>query len=39
MDKIDFFIGPCVLESRDLAFTVADFLKKELSIHSLLWRS
>lgn len=31
MDKIDFFIGPCVLESKDLAFTVADFLKKELS--------
>jgi 2-dehydro-3-deoxyphosphooctonate aldolase (KDO 8-P synthase) len=30
MDKIDFFIGPCVLETRDLAFTVAEFLKKEL---------
>jgi len=31
MGKIDFFIGPCVLESKELAFTVADFLKKELA--------
>lgn len=30
MNKIDFFIGPCVLESRELAFEVADFLTKEL---------
>jgi 2-dehydro-3-deoxyphosphooctonate aldolase (KDO 8-P synthase) len=31
MEKIDFFIGPCVLETRDLAFTVAEFLKSELA--------
>lgn len=31
MEKIDFFIGPCVLESKDLAFQVAEFLKEELS--------
>ncbi len=31
MSKIDFFIGPCVLESKDLAFEVASFLKEELS--------
>ncbi len=27
---MQFFIGPCVLESKDLAFTVAEFLKKNL---------
>ncbi|MBP9674503.1 MAG: 3-deoxy-8-phosphooctulonate synthase [Bacteriovoracaceae bacterium] len=30
MKKIDLFIGPCVLESEALAFTVADYLKKNL---------
>ncbi len=32
--KIDFFIGPCVLESRDLAFQVASDLKEQLAPHS-----
>lgn len=31
MDKIDFFIGPCVLESEELAMTVASFLKTNLA--------
>lgn len=31
MDKMELFIGPCVLESRDLAMTVAEFLKENLS--------
>lgn len=30
MSKMDFFIGPCVLESEELAMTVAEFLKKDL---------
>lgn len=30
VDKMDFFIGPCVLESEKLAMTVAEFLVKEL---------
>lgn len=30
MKKMDFFIGPCVLESEKLAMTVAEFLKKDL---------
>lgn len=30
MEKIDFFIGPCVLENEELAMTVASFLDKEL---------
>lgn len=31
MSKMDFFIGPCVLESESLATEVADFLTKELA--------
>jgi 2-dehydro-3-deoxyphosphooctonate aldolase (KDO 8-P synthase) len=30
MNKMDFFIGPCVLESEDLAMTVAERLVKDL---------
>jgi 2-dehydro-3-deoxyphosphooctonate aldolase (KDO 8-P synthase) len=30
MEKMDFFIGPCVLESEKLAMTVAEYLVKEL---------
>ena len=30
MEKMDFFIGPCVLESEHLAMTVAEYLVKEL---------
>lgn len=30
MEKIQFFIGPCVLESEDLAMNVASFLKENL---------
>lgn len=30
MSKIDFFIGPCVLESEKLAMGVAEFLSREL---------
>ena len=30
MSKIDFFIGPCVLESEILAMQVAEFLVKDL---------
>ncbi len=30
MSKVDFFIGPCVLESEELAFTVAEKLMKDL---------
>lgn len=30
MSKMDFFIGPCVLENELLAMTVAEFLKKDL---------
>jgi 2-dehydro-3-deoxyphosphooctonate aldolase (KDO 8-P synthase) len=30
MSKVDIFTGPCMLESRDLAFQVAEYLKKEL---------
>ncbi len=29
--KMDFFIGPCVLESRDLALTIAERLVKDLA--------
>jgi 2-dehydro-3-deoxyphosphooctonate aldolase (KDO 8-P synthase) len=29
--KLDFFIGPCVLESEVLSHDIADFLKRELS--------
>jgi 3-deoxy-D-manno-octulosonic acid (KDO) 8-phosphate synthase len=32
--KMDFFIGPCVLESEGLALEVADFLIKELGVFS-----
>ncbi len=30
MNKFDLFIGPCVLESQDLAFKVAERIKKDL---------
>lgn len=32
--KMDFYIGPCVLESRELAFTIADRLQKDLASFS-----
>lgn len=34
MSKIDFFIGPCVLESEELAMKVAEFLTKDLEVFS-----
>ncbi len=34
MEKIDFFIGPCVLESEQLALTVAERLVKDLEVYS-----
>ena len=30
MEKIDLFIGPCVLESKELGFTIAEYLKENI---------
>ena len=30
MGKIDLFIGPCVLESKELGFEIAEFLKEKI---------